>query len=389
MKVPLPILARLARDAPDLLAAILRDSLRGRYAARFDYHRRGGRACLPRYVFIKLTNRCNLRCAMCGQWGTRGTAREMSPAELHQVLPVAVLKRLIDEVSTWGALLYLWGGEPFLYPHLVELLEHLQRRRVVCGINTNGTYLWRYAEDLVRCGVANLFVSLDGPREIHDAVRGRRGTFDLLVRGIERVQALKAAGSNGRKARPFITIVATVSETNCRHLEGVYEVAARLRADFVGLQFSTFTDKAHGEAHEALMRQHLASEARSWRGFVSDTSGIDVAAVQRAVADVRARRHPFATYFLPRLRTDQMPVYYRDLDQTFGRRRCVVPWVRADVSPAGNVSVCSDFPDYVAGNIKEQTLRTIWNGQRMRRFRKVARKGLFPICSRCCALYQY
>lgn len=386
MNIPLPILFRLAASAPDALAAIARETLRSRYTSRLDCHLGRGRAFLPRTVDIKLTHRCNLRCVMCGQWGTHGTARDLPPDQRDEVLPLPTLQRVVDEAATWGALFYLWGGEPFLYPHLEALLAHLRRRRLLCGINTNGTYLERDADFVVRHQVATLFVSLDGPREVHDAIRGGPGTFDRLVAGVRRIQVLKRRAG---RAKPFITVIATVSPANCRNLEAIYHVAADLRVDFVGLQFSTFIEERRGHAYEALMRRHFGAEARSWRGFAGRPDGIDAAAVQRAVAAIRASRHPFATFFVPNLSLPEIPIYYADPSHTFGKRACVVPWMRADILPNGDVSTCIDFPDYVVGNVKEQGLRAIWNGARFRRFRQLVRGGLLPICSRCCGLYQY
>jgi radical SAM protein with 4Fe4S-binding SPASM domain len=57
--------------------------------------------------------------------------------------------------------------------------------------------------------------------------------------------------------------------------------------------------------------------------------------------------------------------------------------------PNGDIALCEDTPDYVAGNIFEQEPMEIWNGHRYRKFRKyILENGIFPVCSRCSALYE-
>lgn len=47
-----------------------------------------------------------------------------------------------------------------------------------CNIITNAMLLEKYAEDLVNLGIDEIIFSLDGPREIHDTIRGGEGIFN-------------------------------------------------------------------------------------------------------------------------------------------------------------------------------------------------------------------
>jgi len=59
------------------------------------------------------------------------------------------------------------------------------------------------------------------------------------------------------------------------------------------------------------------------------------------------------------------------------------------VEPDGEVVFCGDFPDYSLGNVRRESFREIWTGERANRFRaKLAREPL-PICARCCGNYVY
>jgi radical SAM protein with 4Fe4S-binding SPASM domain len=386
VNIPPRILAKLAVKTPDVLAAVVRETARSRYGALLDYYCGRGRSLKPRYLDLKLTHRCNLRCRMCGQWGERGTYRDAAPEVLRQELDLPCLRRLVDEAAAWGAMVYLWGGEPFLYRDIIPLIEHIKRRRLICAINTNGTHLERDAAALVEAGVDNLLISVDGPEAVHDAVRGRPGVFRQVVKGIQAVAEMKV---RRRRAKPLLTLTATVSETNVDHLEAVYALGEKVGADFVGLVFSTFTDERRGLAYQRLVNRHFGTPGLSWRGFVSDKTAIDCARLAQTVDRVQSARHSFATYFIPDLRPSDVCAYYRDMDETFGRRRCLVPWVRADVLPNGDVYPCIDFPDVIVGNVREESLSAIWNGPRYRAFRRLVRRGLLPICHRCSGLYEF
>jgi len=386
MNIPLSIFLKVAVRTPDVFLATAVETLRSRSGRYLDYLFARGRALPPRYIDLKLTHRCNLRCSMCGQWGENGNFRHATGEVLRQELDLRALKGLVREVESFRPLFYLWGGEPFLHGSLLELIAHLKERHMICAINTNGTFLEQTAEDLVRLGVDNLLISLDGPEEVHDRVRGVRGTFGRVMAGVERLAALRR---ERRAAKPYLTFVVTVNKDNVYDFHKVYDIAAKVGVDFVGLQFGTFTTERTGRAYEERLRRTLGCEATSWRGFLSYQSDLDVQAVQEGVRRIRSRRHPFGTYFTPDLADEAIPLYYRTTRPVNGCRTCIVPWMRVDLLPNGDVYPCIDFPDYIVGNIHETPLMKLWNGPRYVAFRNELRKGLFSICARCCGLYQF
>jgi len=218
MNVPLSIFVKVAVRTPGVFLALARETLRSRSARWLDYRFGRGRALPPRYVDIKLTNRCNLRCKMCGQWGEQGTMRGASAATLREQMALPVLRQLADQVARFKPMFYLWGGEPFLYPDLIPFMAYLRSRRMLCAINTNGTFLEDAAEDLVKAGsVANVLVSLDGPRDVHDRVRGVPGTYDKVMRGVARVLEAKR---RLRATKPYLTFVTTVNKDNAAEFPG-------------------------------------------------------------------------------------------------------------------------------------------------------------------------
>jgi sulfatase maturation enzyme AslB (radical SAM superfamily) len=52
------------------------------------------------------------------------------------------------------------------------------------SIDTNGTQIHNYADELVRMGNIHLTFSVDGPEEIHDYIRGMKGCFATVKNNI-------------------------------------------------------------------------------------------------------------------------------------------------------------------------------------------------------------
>jgi radical SAM protein with 4Fe4S-binding SPASM domain len=133
---------------------------------------------------LELTRRCNLRCDYCFVGWSRDWTSDM---------PRETALRIVEEGEGLFSTLHLTGGEPFAHNAIFEVLEAALARgyeRVV--INTNGTLLTpERVRRLAACAPrVSVTVSLDGPEEIHDAVRGP-GRFRQALDGL---RALHAAG---------------------------------------------------------------------------------------------------------------------------------------------------------------------------------------------------
>lgn len=99
MNVPLSIFLKIALRTPDIFRATVGETVRARYLINLDYYFGKGYAFKPRYIDIKLTNKCNLRCKMCGQWGEKGNYLNAPKDVLTEELSLETLRRLVDEVS--------------------------------------------------------------------------------------------------------------------------------------------------------------------------------------------------------------------------------------------------------------------------------------------------
>ncbi len=95
----------------------------------------------PESISLTITNHCNLRCRMCGQWSEEGYIRHNTETLKHE-MSLADWKRVVDELACHGvSSLLLRGGEVFMFPGIVELLEYIHAKGIFISIDTNGTML--------------------------------------------------------------------------------------------------------------------------------------------------------------------------------------------------------------------------------------------------------
>lgn len=100
---------------------------------------------------VILTNRCTLDCIYCGQ--QVGVTKRKFP-EKYKDYPLDRIKRDIDlitaNVDVIGAV-SLVGGEPFLYPHIAEVIEHCLGKSniAIVSITTNG--VCNISQEAIEC----------------------------------------------------------------------------------------------------------------------------------------------------------------------------------------------------------------------------------------------
>jgi len=180
-------------------------------------------------IAVEVTVHCNLRCRMCSVWEGARHGPEG-----------ALVRDLLSEARELGATDFVpCGAEPFMRPDFVDLLEHAQAigyRRV--EVVTNGLLVPRQLDRLAPLSAVQLHVSLDGPREVHDALRGE-GAYDRAVAAaraaLERGVAL---GLSGVLMRPTLA-----------RIDHVLELAAELGLREVS--FQPFQPEIHGMDRDA------------------------------------------------------------------------------------------------------------------------------------------
>jgi radical SAM protein with 4Fe4S-binding SPASM domain len=138
------------------------------------------------FVQLHLTERCNLRCKHCYQTGRN--VDEMSLVEVREVV-----KEISDTLNEWrdaygidfSPSFNVTGGEPFLRGDLFEILFEIEDRGFDIYLLTNGILIdKRKAKGLFNLGVKGVQISVEGPKEIHESIRGK-GSYAASMKGVK------------------------------------------------------------------------------------------------------------------------------------------------------------------------------------------------------------
>ncbi len=359
-----------------------------------DYDRTDGRCRLgPEWLVLVVNNFCNLHCRMCdvglGESGSVFWAhmigddrRNMSPELLDVILEQAAAFFPRPRIG-------LAFTEPLIHPKIVELCRTVVRRGFFCSVTSNGSMLPRLADALVDAGLDEITVSVDGPEEVHDRVRGVAGSFRRLYQGIERLnEAKRKAGA----AAPRVRLSYTITDQNSTSMLAFVRSVEALRPVALCFSHLNFITAEMAAAHNARYDGEYAV-ARSNLGEI-DPATIDLDAMWEALGALKA--YAAANLELPALtivpdlpsRAD-LEVYFREPLRFIGGRNCTDPWKMMMVRTDGTVipahSRCYNVP---LGNVKESTLLAMWNGARATAFRRhlKAAGGTLPACARCCGV---
>jgi len=308
-------------------------------------------------------NRCNCRCVMCDIWRIR-QVREITPRDLEPHL--TSLRELNVKWIVFS------GGEPLMHSDISSLSRVCRAEGVRVTLLTAGLTLEKRA-DIVAASIDDLIVSIDGPPDIHNKIRGVPGAYRRLQRGIEALRQLRAEMPiHGR---------CTIQKGNFGVLRSTVHVARALNLNSISFLAVDTTSNAFNrpggwspghQATVALNTAEVAALESEIEALISEyeneiESGFVVENAEKL------RRIPLRF----RSRLGQIPAM---------APRCNAPWVSAVVESDGTVRPC--FFHRPIGNIHEHPLADVVNSDEALNFRRNLDISRDPVCRNCvCSLF--
>lgn len=370
--------ADLIAHRPDLVGLYLRNRVR-EGTLRLDHRRADGASRWPRNVTFKLTLSCNLRCRMCA-YSRSGQVT----APIADSMPPDRWMAVIDDVARFRPYISLTGGEPLLYPHLGELLHHIKRRGLMCTLTTNGTLLSKLAEPLMEHPPDMLMVSIDGPADVHDDIRGMAGTFDRAVEGLRAVHEIR---DRKRNRRPWTVVTCAVTPDSYRSVEEMPVIARLLRADVLNFQHEWLLTREMVVAHNRRYGPVHAMDYEEMGGMEMPT--VDAEEVGRAMDRIGELGRVSGGVYIsqyPQLDSREVRRWYENPHHWIRRRVPACAWDGVNILPNGDVEACAGM---ITGNVTGEPLTRIWNNEAFRAHRRrlIESRG-FPICLRCCRYFR-
>lgn len=128
----------------------------------------------PMLAGYKITHRCNLKCLHCPYWKRHGDEPDFEGVKdtLHRLR------------STGAVILIIEGGEPMLWrdgsKDIQNVIYEADRLFPCVCMTTNGLIPFDHLK------LSRVWVSLDGPRDVHDEVRGP-GVYSRVISNLGKV----------------------------------------------------------------------------------------------------------------------------------------------------------------------------------------------------------
>lgn len=321
------------------------------------------------------TIRCNLKCKMCYQGQTRALRRsELATDEVLEVYDK--LKEKVKEIK-------LVGGEPFVRQDIFKLVEFWDKNQKRIILQTNCTLLdEKTVGELKKYKqVTDILTSLDGPREMHDAIRGVAGSFDKLKKAIGLIQI----------ERPDIpiTIFATLLlEDNVSKLKELIDTCKLLKVRTINILFEQVYTSEEVEISKKILEKKLGWGADSYLLNTQIREPVFKAGVNSA--KIRWQLFKMRLYgLLKGCFVNYVPFdYYLNVGRYLtgqGKRsfclKLLSPELR--INQRGEVIWC-DIIEKSFGNLLEKTPDEIWQSEDYQKFRNFLFNSSLPICRRCC-----
>lgn len=338
----------------------------------------------PEWLVLGVNNVCNLHCKMCdvGLGNTSTVFAQNLTGTKPLNMPLELITRIIGQAERDFPNVKLGYAftEPLVYPHLIESLELAKKKGLYTSVTTNALTLPQKADALCNAGLNELFISLDGPQEIHNFIRGNERSFQKAVEGIEKLL--------GHEQRPEISVFCVITEWNVGHLYRFLDFFKTFPLKQVGFMHTNFTP-------DWLAVQHNQKFGALYPATLSNTDEIspdkmDLGLLWDEVCAIKNQHWPFRVGFSPEIiNREALRDFYHTPAKLFGKRcndvfRNIM--IKSDGSVIPAHGRCYNLN---IGNVWERDLKSIWNSKTISDFRKTLMRegGLLPACSRCCSAF--
>ncbi len=153
-------------------------------------------------LILNVTEDCNMRCKYCKASGAYFYERRYSSKYMPSHIAERAVNFFLNHSSkSQHAAISFFGGEPLLnfnvVQHAVEYATSKisQERKIHFSITTNGTLLSDKIINFLMQHNFHLYISLDGPKDIHNRNRifkNGKGSFDKIMQNLQKIKRISS-----------------------------------------------------------------------------------------------------------------------------------------------------------------------------------------------------
>jgi radical SAM protein with 4Fe4S-binding SPASM domain len=283
----------------------------------------------------RCTQACTSSCLHCGF-----ASNPVAP----DALGTEETKRIADKIHDFGATYFgISGGEPFQRKDLPEIISYAKNLGMNVSLITNGYLLDdKILDTLVRYGV-RVSLSIDGPEEINDAIRGK-GAYQKAISTMEKTSK---AGLLDCLVATLANVDSTRSNVHSEDMEHVIKLAQQYGARWVVIHgFIPFSNKKEHLAHAPSPKQY----EQIWNDVY------DLRLKYKGKPEVNV----YCPFFARIAKQRGLP-NFDDWYNNFFLGKCTMSGKYMSIIENGDVIPCS-FNDRIRlGNVQTKELQQIWD----------------------------
>lgn len=304
---------------------------------------------LPYALQVEITSHCNLHCRMC-PLTSEGTPSSQTPGNVQELSWREVVKMACEIRNV----IIAGFGEPLLHPKCISMLQELDRNSVWMSLATNGTAITPATAGQLAAipFLMHINVSIDSPDPAtYRAIRG--GELEHALKGLRNLMV--CIGDPNRVSVSSVAMASNIA-TLAQFPPLLAELGVR-RYVLQGLaQFSADCER------ESLLDPVAAAQAVDRLRAACQAAGVQLASLlgdrlDSAIAgdvELPATTPPSASAVRG------------------SSKVCTLPWELPFIDKDGRVFPCcyaSTQGSELLGDLRTESLRAVWEGERYQRFR--------------------
>ena len=311
-----------------------------------------GSLLAPLSVLWEITCECNLKCKHCLIEAGNREQNEMSLEEVKKTIKQLAAMKVFK--ITFG------GGEPLTRPDFFDILDYASRFHFGIKLTTNGILVDdNLLKRLKDTNVFSVQVSVDGLKQTHNAFRGDKNAFERAT------TALKTFSDAG-----YWTLMSTaITRYNVNELEALVDLAVQCGA--TSFKPSPFVPIGRGKENVEELAitpseiKNLAKTMLRKKEEYKDVIDMQIDGL-------------FPWLFEP------CSAGISNTIEGQSRVGCSAGVSDVVITPLGDILPCPFLRNFVAGNLRENSLKDIWNNSDVFNvFRNLQSNQLGGECKNC------
>ena len=291
-------------------------------------------------INLEVTRNCNMNCRLCYNKSDMNLKNELTTHEI---------KCLIDEAAKMNvAEIRFTGGEALTRPDIFQLIDYtIDRKRFYISLSTNGVMDDGVFDELVKREINDVIVSIDGTEKTHNFQRPAKKNINSYQSAVSFIDRLKefSCGNKFKVIRTNTVLTKiTATEEVVRHL---IELCRDKKLELVSFIYPQPSGRATRQTEHFLTNEEVYQFNLTVRKLRQEYT--EKGYSPKIIMDYDV----LGTEEIPK-----HPVVPRIKSCPAGRDFVFIS-PEGNVYPCGAVSFEGDNP-FLAGNIRENTLESIW-----------------------------